>query len=300
MLSLAVALALAQSGGDVRAPVAVVLTSKRPGAEAVSQKIAGRVFDVLKKEQVGGLMNSAQSAKELKAAGYSDPRTCQGTRSCLTKLAILLGAHAVVIGVDVGKVGKTLAIHLEAIAADQEQPLASLDVSSSLDGWSDAMSAPIVVFVRDVKSGLVLKRETPPVPPPPPPPVVLKKPVEDSKPPSDAPKKAELTPAPKEEPLEVRAVAPTAKSHTAAWVLAGSSAAAAGGAVVLGVLGGSDKAKYQASLVTLPDGSMGSMLPENEAKALAASANTKIGLAIGSAVLSAALGGTATWLFLKD
>lgn len=295
MLSLVVALALAQSGGEVRAPVAVVLTSKRPGAEAVAPKIAARVFEVLKKEQVGGLLTTAQSAKELKANGFSDPRTCQGTRGCLTKLAILLGAHAVVIGVDVGKVGKTLAIHLEAIAADQEQPLASLDVSSSLDGWSDAMSAPIVVFVRDVKSGLSMQRETPPLPPP----TVLKKPVDAPKA-ADAPKKAELTPAPKEEPLEVRAKAPAGKSRTAAWVLAGSAAAAAGGAVVFGALGASDKAKYQSSLVTLPDGSMGSTLPESEAKALAAGANTKIGLAIGSAVLSAALGGTATWLFLRE
>jgi hypothetical protein len=297
MLSLAVALALAQSDGEFRAPVAVVLTSKRPGAEAVSQKIATRVFEVLKKEQIGGLLNAAQSAKELKANGFSDPRTCQGMRSCLTKLAILLGARAVVVGVDVGKVGKTLAIHLEAVAADQEQPLASLDVSSSLDGWSDAMSAPIAVFARDVKGGLVLAREAPPPLPQPSP--VLKKP-------TDAPKleeplkQASLTPTLKEAPLELRAAAPEGTSRTAAWVLAGTATAAAGGAVVLGVLGGADKAKYQASLVTLPDGSMGTTLPESEVKALASSANTKIGLAIGSAVLSAALGGTATWLFLRD
>ncbi|GMU61721.1 MAG: hypothetical protein AMXMBFR34_34840 [Myxococcaceae bacterium] len=132
-----------------------------------------------------------------------------------------------------------------------------------------------------------------------PPPTVLKKPVDAPKA-ADAPKKAELTPAPKEEPLEVRAKAPAGRSRTAAWVLAGSAAAAAGGAVVFGALGASDKAKYQSSLVTLPDGSMGSTLPESEAKALAAGANTKIGLAIGSAVLSAALGGTATWLFLRE
>jgi hypothetical protein len=135
MLSLVLAASLAQSAG-VRTPVGVVLTSKRPGAEAVSVKIATRVYDVLRKEGVGGLMNNAETTKELKASGFADPRTCQGTRACLTKLAILLGAKAVVIGVDVGKVGNTLAIHLDAIAADQEQPLASLDVSSSVDGWS--------------------------------------------------------------------------------------------------------------------------------------------------------------------
>src|SRR3990167_1722689 len=144
-------LALGQSA-DVRAPVAVVMTSKRPGAETVAPKIAQRVFDSFKREGVGGLLDDAATAKELRAAGFSDPKSCQGTRACLSKLAILIGPRAVVVGIDVGKVGKTLAIHLEAVSADKETSLATLDVSSSLSGWSDAMSAPIVVFVRDVKA----------------------------------------------------------------------------------------------------------------------------------------------------
>lgn len=291
MLSLVLAVSLAQAA-DVRTPVAVVLTSKRPGAEAASVKIAGRVFDVLKKEGVGALMNNAQSTKELKANGFSDPRTCQGTRSCLTKLAILLGAKAVVIGVDVGKVGKTLAIHLDAIAADQDKPIASLDVSSSFNGWSDAMSAPIVVFVRDVKAGLEIEREAPP--PPPPPPVVATT-VED------APKKTDLTPAPKEEPIVIaQPVTHGGVPRAVPWALAGTAVAAAGGSVVLGILGAGDKARFNDSLVALPDGTQGSTLPESEAKALASSANTKIGLAIGTAVLSAALGGAATYFFIQD
>lgn len=290
MLSLVLAVTLAQAA-DVRAPVGVVLTSKRPGAEAASVKIAGRVFDVLKKEGVGGLMNNAQTTKELKANGFSDPRTCQGTRSCLSKLAILLGAKAVVIGVDVGKVGKTLAIHLDAIAADQEKPLASLDVSSSFDGWSDAMSAPIVVFVRDVKAGLEIQRDEPP---PPPPPVVVAPKVDDT------PKKTELTPAPKEDPLVVAKPSSGGVPRAVPWALAGTAVAAAGGSVVLGILGAGDKAKFNASLVSLPDGTQGSTLPESEAKALASSANTKIGLAIGTAVLSAALGGAAAYFFIQD
>ena len=289
MLSLVLAVSLAQAA-DVRTPVGVVLTSKRPGAEAASVKIATRVYDVLKKEGVGGLMNNAQSTKELKANGFSDPRTCQGTRTCLTKLAILLGAKAVVIGVDVGKVGKTLAIHLDAIAADQEKPIASLDVSSSFDGWSDAMSAPIVVFVRDVKAGLEIQTEAPP--PPPPPPVVAKV--------DDAPKKTDLTPAPKDEPIVIAKPASTGVPRAVPWALAGGAVAAAGGSVVLGLLGAGDKAKFNDSLVTLPDGTQGSTLPENDAKALASSANTKIGLAIGTAVLSAALGGAAAYFFVQD
>ncbi|MEW6431428.1 MAG: hypothetical protein AB1730_07940 [Myxococcota bacterium] len=289
MLSLVLTVTLAQAA-DVRAPVGVVLTSRRPGAEAASVKIAGRVFDVLKKEGVGGLLNNAQTTRELKEGGFSDPRTCQGTRSCLSKLAILLGAKAVVIGVDVGKVGKTLAIHLDAIAADQEKPLASLDVSSSFDGWSDAMSAPIVVFVRDVKAGLEIQRDEPP----PPPPVVVAPKVDDT------PKRTDLTPAPKEEPLVVAKPSSGGLPRAVPWALAGTAVAAAGGSVVLGILGAGDKAKFNASLVSLPDGTQGSTLPESEAKALASSANTKIGLAIGTAVLSAALGGAAAYFFIQD
>jgi hypothetical protein len=288
MLSLVLAVSLAQSAG-VRTPVGVVLTSNRPGAEAVSVKIATRVYDVLRKEGVGGLMNHAETAKELKASGFSDPRTCQGTRACLTKLAILLGAKAVVIGVDVGKIGKTLAIHLDAIAADQEKPLASLDVSSSVDGWSDAMSAPIVVFARDVKAGLELQREPPPLPPP----VVVAKV-------DDAPKKADLTPAPKDEPVAIARPASSGVPRAVPWALAGGAVAAAGGSVVLGLLGAGDKAKFNDSLVVLPDGTQGTTLSENDAKALAASANTKIGLAVGTAVLSAALGGAAAYFFVRD
>jgi hypothetical protein len=294
LLSLALAVSLAQAS-DVRTPVAVVVTSKRPGAEASSAKIAARVYDVLKKENVSGLLNDAKATKELKANGFSDPKGCQGTRGCLTKLAVLLGAHAVVIGVDVGKVGKTLAIHLEAIAADQEKPLASLDVSSSIDGWSDAMSAPIVVFVRDVKEGLRLTRDVPMPPPPPPPVVAATKP-----PPSDAPTKTDLEPKPKDENLAVTKKDAGGVPRAVPWVVAGTAVAAAGASVALGIMGAGDKAKYQEALVTLPDGSMGTTLPESEAKALASSANTKIGLAIGSAVLSVALGGTAAWLFTRE
>ncbi|MBL8910969.1 MAG: hypothetical protein JNM17_09730, partial [Archangium sp.] len=66
---------------DVRSPVAVVITSKRPGAEQVAPKIAQRVFDSFKREGVTGLLDDPNSIKELKSAGFSDPRTCQGTRA---------------------------------------------------------------------------------------------------------------------------------------------------------------------------------------------------------------------------
>ena len=288
-------LALGQSA-DVRAPVAVVMTSKRPGAEATAPKIAQRVFDLFKREGVAGLLDDAATAKELRAAGFSDPRSCQGTRACVSKLAILLGPRAVVVGIDVGKVGKTLAIHLEAVAADRNESLGTLDVSASLNEWSDAMSVPIVVFVRDVKAGLELKKKAVVVadPPPSPPPLEVAR--------NDAPKKTELVPAPKSEPSVSGLVEqqPGKPPRVAAWVLAGSAAATAGVAVAFGVMSGGAKAQFDASLIDLGDGTRGSRLPEDQARALANSANTNAAVALTSGILSAGLTAAAAVFFLKD
>mgnify|MGYP001567813492 FL=1 len=289
-----VQLALGQSA-EVRTPVAVVMTSKRPGADPVAPKIAQRVFDSFKREGVGGLLDDAAAAKELRSAGFSDPKSCQGTRACLGKLAILLGPKAVVVGIDVGKIGKTLAIHLEAVSADREESLGTLDVSSSLNGWSDAMSAPIVVFVRDVKAGLELKKKVAAVEPPPPPP-----PLEVAR--TDTPKKTELVPAAKTErpASELVEEVPGKPPRVAAWVFAGSAAATAGVAVAFGVMSGGAKSQFDASLVDLGDGTKGSRLPEDQARALANQANTNAAVALTSGILSAGLTAAATIFFLKD
>jgi hypothetical protein len=231
--------------------------------------------------------------KELRSAGFSDPKSCQGARACVSKLAILIGPHAVVVGVDVGKIGKTLAIHLEAVAADSEESLGTLDVSSSLNGWSDAMSAPIVVFVRDVKAALELKKKVV-EPPPPPPPLTTAQ--------TDAPKKNELTPRPKEGPGTdlIEQPEPGKPPRVAAWVFAGGAAAAAGTAIAFGVMSGNAKAQFDASLVDIGGGMQGSQLPEAQARALADQANTNAAVAVSAGVLSAGLTALATIFFLKD
>ena len=278
-------LVLAQAP-ELRTPVAVVITSKRPGAEAVSPKIAQRVFDSFKREGVTGLLDDAASAKELKAAGFSDPKSCQGGKDCLSKLAVLLGPRAVVVGVDVGKVGKSLAIHLEAVAADQEGSVATLDVASAVNGWSDAMSAPIVTFVRDVKAGLEVKKKL--IEPPPPPPVA-----------DDAPKKNDLTPRAKDDVPAVVA-AQQKGPKVGAIVVTASAVAAAGAAVAFAVVSSSAKTQFDASLVDLGNGQMGSRLPEAQARELASTANTGAGVAIGAGVVAAGLAVVSTILFLKD
>lgn len=283
MLAFVLTLTLAQA--DTREPVAVVLTSKRPGAEALAPKISQRVLDSLKREGLTEVFDVARAAKELRTLGFSDPRSCQGTRSCLAKLAVLLGPHAIVIGVDVGRVGKTLAIHLEAVAADQEAPLAALDVSASLDGWSDAMSAPIVVFARDVKAGQVIKRavaETPPTPPP------------------DAPTATHLEPTANPDPSLTQPQPTGRKAPIAAWVVTGGAIASAIAAITFGILGLSAKSQYEGSLLTLPDGTRASSLPQDRATLLATTANTDLTVALSTSILTAALTGTAIWLFVRD
>ncbi|MGV3620870.1 MAG: hypothetical protein ACO1OB_08635, partial [Archangium sp.] len=249
-------------------------------------------LESFKREGVTALMDDATATKELRAAGFSDPKSCQGTRACLSKLAILLGPKAVVVGVDVGKVGKTLAIHLEAVAADKDASLGALDVSSSLNGWSDAMSAPIVVFVRDVKAGLELKKSVKEPPPSTPP-------LETAG--SDAPTKTELTPQAKvDDQPTIVSQEPGKPPRVAAWAFAGGAAAAAGVAIGFGISAGSAKQQFDASLVTLEDGSRGSTLTETQARQLADQANSGTVVAITSGVISAGLTAAATYFFLKD
>lgn len=282
-------LALAQTP-EVRSPVAVVMTSKRPGAEQVAPKIAQRVYDSFKREGVSGLLDDSGSVKELRSAGFSDPKSCQAAKSCLSKLAILIGPRAVVVGVDVGKIGKTLAIHLEAVAADSEESLGTLDVSSSLTGWSDAMSAPIVVFVRDVKAALELKRNVEPPPPTPP--------LETAQ--ADAPRKTNLTPQGKDPSIDLSAQPAGKPVKVAAWVFTGAAVATAATAVTFGVLSGAAKTQFDASLVTLPDGSRASTLPQDRATALADQANTNALVALTSGLTSAAFTALAVVFFVKD
>jgi hypothetical protein len=272
------------------------MTSKRPGADKVAPKIAGRVADYFKREKVDGLMDNAAAVKELKSVGFSDPRSCQGNRACVDKLAVLIGAHAVVVSVDVGKIGKTLAIHLEAVAADSPRSLATLDVSSSLDDWSDALSVPMVVFVRDVKAGLPLKKTDKPVvqePPPTPPPAVVAQ--------SDTPKKVELVPEPKvDETPTIVTTEPGKPPKVAAWVFAGGAVVAAGASIGVGIMAGDAKKRFDASLVTLPDGTTGTTMTQAQAQQVAGQANAGVPISIASGVVSAALTGLATYFFLKD
>jgi hypothetical protein len=298
-----------QAPADLRGPVAVVVTSRRPGADPYSAKIAARILETAKREGVPNVLDDAAASKELKEAGYSDPRTCEGAPSCTIKLAVILGAKAVVIGVDVGKVAKSLAIHLEAVTADGEQSLFSVDLLAPADAWQDKALVDITKFVRKVKEALkpaapVAELKEPPKETP-----KAVEPVKPAEPPkvveapkaSDAPKEVALAPKPKADGDVMETFeAPEKGPKVLPWVLTGGAVVAAGAGAALAVLGSGDKARYDASLVTLPGGGQGTTLSQADAQALAGSVNGKMTGAVVSAVVAVLLGGGAAWAFMRE
>lgn len=147
MLSLILVLAVGQTAP--RGPVAVVIDSKRAGADAFSAKVATRIHSAIGNQGVDAPLDNDDAVKKLKAAGYSDPRNCQAGLACLGRLAKLLGPKGVVVGVDVAKIGKSLAVHLEAVSADGES-LAVVDLSGATDSWLTEMGTPIDTFAKQV------------------------------------------------------------------------------------------------------------------------------------------------------
>ncbi len=147
MLSLILVLAVGQTAP--RGPVAVVIDSKRPGADAFAAKVSTRTHSALVNLGLDSPLENEAAVKKLKAAGYSDPRNCQAAVQCLGRLAKLLGPKGVVVGVDVAKIAKSLAVHLEAVSADGES-LAVADLSGSADGWLSEMGPQIDQFAKQV------------------------------------------------------------------------------------------------------------------------------------------------------
>lgn len=276
------ALVLAQPA-EVRAPVGVVLTSRRPNTDSLAPKIAARVYEVAKREGIAELRDDAKAVKELKAAGFSDPRTCNGGQACSAKLAVLLGAKAVVIAVDVGKVGSSLAIHLEAFASDLPDALASTDISAREDKWGDQSLADITTFVRKVKEKLPVAKVV--VTPPPPPPVEKK---DEPKP--DAPVSTSLTPTDSTQRTDVTTQAEPARSNVAGIAMVTSAGVLGAAAAVFGVLAALDRAKYDQEVKMDDMGNLVSALTQDQLRGLSQGMTFKFWTAIGCLAGAAVLG----------
>ncbi|MDX2011338.1 MAG: hypothetical protein SFW67_14150 [Myxococcaceae bacterium] len=294
MFALALTAALLSQTPELRGPVSVTLTSRRPNTDSFAPKVAARVVEVLKREGLADVRDDARSVKELKAAGFSDPRSCNGGQSCSAKLAILIGPRAVLVGVDVGKVGKSLAIHLEAFAADLADPIAVADLTAREDKWADQSLADITTFARQVKEKLAIAPAKVAVtsPPPPPPPVDKRG--------SDAPTRSTLEPSTSTNRTDLTSSTEAAPSKVPAIVVASGAGVAAIVAGVFTGLAASDRATWDRNVTMQPDGSLGSTtLTQAEVTALGNGLNTKASVALGSGLTALALGGLATWLFLK-
>ena len=268
------------------APVAVVLTSQRHGSELPATRVAERVLETCRREGITLPFELAGAVDEFKAAGVADPRSCNGTTACLARLAVVLGARAVVVGVDVALVAGQLSIHLEAIAAGSTTPLATADLLAPAGTWGDVTVVGITHFARQVKEGLAPRG------------------LSETKPPlvQDAPRVAAAKPSldPVAKPPPPAALTYEApRSRTAATVTAiggGVALVAAAGFLIAGL---ADKSQYDAGLFTTPDGAVATHLPETQARALAASTNGKLIGAVVAAAAGAALGGISVYLFTR-
>jgi outer membrane biosynthesis protein TonB len=297
-------------------PVGVALSSDRPGAVKEAAQVLARAEQAMANLQVPGLLSAAETKKRLVAAGYSDPRKCSAGRKCLRDLALILGPSAVLVGVDVAKLGDEVVVHLEAVAADAEAPLAVKDLTVRAKAFPDALAAPLTVFMRELKAKLPAAVAQAPKPEPVKPEPVKPEPVksepvkpepvkpEPVKPEPDRPVAETTTP----EPASAPAPAPLAtdpvlekkvKGTTVAGVAVGLAAlGAAATAVTFAVLAANDQAQWEASRYQ-SNGQTATRLSAAQADALATQGNTRFSVALGAGVGAGALAVTAIILFTQ-
>jgi hypothetical protein len=266
-----------QAGGSASKPrpVAVVVSSKRSGAEAFSVKIAQRVFSALGKAGIPDVQDEPRTSKQLKDAGLADSRNCQGGKSCLTKLAIALGSKAVVVSVDVGKVARQLAVHLEALSAEGGLPLAEADFTAQTDNLNDLSGPPIAAFARELAAKMKAETDAP----------VLAKldPVDLS-----ATEPAAVSVATQQQPLPVVSIA-----------FGAGALASMGAAVAFGLLGLDDKNSFTQARYDI-DGVVASHLSQSEMDALASRGNMRLTLSLTTAVIGVCLAAASTYFLVRD
>ncbi len=233
------------------------------------------MVEVLKTAGFGSALNDAATTKLLKAAKLN-PRDCQGASPCLIKLANALGPNALVFAVDVGKIGDSLAIHVEAVTASGS--IAAQDVPSDAELKAEQLSA-LGAFAKSVSEKLA--PVTPPVV------AVL---------PADAPKTVALEPSPAPPKLAiVSASRPSPVRRALPWVVGGAGIATLGVSGAFAALGAQDKSAFDASV----SGRV-SRLPGSELQTISNRGNSRFTIALTSAVVGAALVACSAALFATE
>lgn len=287
LLALAVTTLISQTPAP--RSVAVLATSKRPAVDQYIAVLTARAHALLKREGVSPLLEEAAGVEQLKLAGVTDPRSCQGGRACVARMAVILGPRAVVVGIDVGKAGASLAVIMEAVAADTGKPLHTSEFEVPIATYSDASALPVTLFARELKAKLDAENPKPVVTPAEPV-AALKKP--------DAPVQAKLTPDPVVAPPPTVVASGTSGKRVAGITFTALGVAAAGAGVGLAVMGLGARGQISASLV--PAGSNTSTLSRAQLDALAGQAN---GAFTGTLISSIAAGvflAIAVYCFASD
>ncbi len=283
MLSLILVLAVGQAPSP-RGPVAVVISSKRPGADAYAAKVASRVHAALENQGVDSPLDNDAAVKKLKGLGYSDPRNCSAAVPCLARLAKLLGPRSIVVGVDVAKVAKTLALHLEAVGPGGES-LASADVNGSADGWLTEMGSAIDGFAKQVADKVVpAAAQTPEL-----------KPVAKEQP-TDKPVATNLEPPIPPPPPPPVAPEPEKKSRVLPFTLGGAAIVSLAVSGVFLGLGMSSKSSLDGSKV--PGLPSTSSLTRQQVNDLASEGNTRFTVSLITVILGAVLAAGSAFLFV--
>ena len=268
-------------------PIAVMVSSKRSGADAIATSAATRVHTALLREgaPAAGLLDDAAAVKKVRVA---DARKCQGGTSCLSKIAVLLGLNAVVIGVDVGKIGTQLALRLEAVSARTGQSLLLTEVTAPVEGWGDKLAVPIALFARQLMEKLAtLARE--------PEPVALPTPITRPAP-TDAPVLVALTPpAPPPPAVELKPSRPAALK----WTFGVGALAGAGVSVGFLIAGLGTREQFLGKSTTV-DGLTATGHTADTAERLAATSNTQLTISLVAGLTAALLTAVAAWLFVTE
>lgn len=201
-----------------------------------------------------------------------NPRDCQGASPCLLKLAGALSPTALLVGVDVGKIGDSLAIHIEAVMPDAS--MGAIDVPAGAD-LEPGQLTQLDAFAKSLAQKLI------------PAPVVA--------PPADAPRATTLEPVPALAPVAVVRRVPAGPSgfrRALPWILGAGAVAAVGTSAAFLGLGLREKNAFDASLTRGV-----SRLRGSELQAISNRGNTDFTIGLSTVLVGAALGICAALLF---
>jgi hypothetical protein len=219
---LLLALFAALSGAAPAEPtIAVVVVRRAALPRAPATDVANQVAMALQSSGMAVGLPPDVVEQKLRKLGV-EAESCEGVKECVVAVGTKLGAQ-IIVAVELGALGKSVAIHLDAITIPEGKRLAQHDLIAQQDGLRKLTG--LSEFGARLHAALPgpAAADKPKVEPPPPPPVVT---VRDTKAHPDL--------APSVPPQAIaRPAEPPQKSHALGYVFTGS---AIGAAVASGVL----------------------------------------------------------------